>query len=389
MAKLCLKCRYERKFTDTTPDHECPQCGAVYAKVEAVRQAEREATTVAREASQGNIETGVATVGVVRRADWEAAFLTREMSQGNAEGGFVTDKGRLGRLRYMAYQMGLFFVAGILLVTGMPVAMLLWAVVSGIFRLAGRFFGLSGGITFGHFLGAIAVIIVIGYLFVNVRWTIRRLHDLNVNGGFILILILPLIGLLLWLVPRVDANLLGWSVSALSAFILILPLISLPLWLIPGTRGENSYGPMQPRSKPGIVLVALGMPLAFVGLAAFSIFAYRDYQIRLQLNEAYTLSNPARTALGIACMDGDLASKMDNALLGLASPTDYRTKAVKSIEAAGLNSASGKMTITFRAIGDAIPEGAQTVFHGECSSRGMTWTVTTRAGMPSKFAYRP
>jgi len=87
-------------------------------------------------------------------------------------------------------------------------------------------------------------------------------------------------------------------------------------------------------------------------------------------------------------MDGDLASKTDNALLGLASPTDYRTKIVKSIEAAGLNSTSGKMTITFRAIGNAIPEGAQTVFLGECSSRSMTWAVTSRAGMPSKFAYR-
>ena len=138
----------------------------------------------------------------------------------------------------------------------------------------------------------------------------------------------------------------------------------------------------------GKTLVTLGMPLAFIGLTAFVVFAYHDYQIRLQLNEAYSLSNAARTALGIACSDGDLASKTDNALLGLASPTDYRTKVVKSIEAAGLNSTSGKMTITFRAIGVAIPEGAQTLFHGECSSRGMTWTVTSGAGMPSKFVFR-
>ncbi len=34
MAKVCLKCNYERKPSELAPETECPQCGAIYAKVE-------------------------------------------------------------------------------------------------------------------------------------------------------------------------------------------------------------------------------------------------------------------------------------------------------------------------------------------------------------------
>ena len=35
MERKCLKCGYERQGADSAPDTECPQCGAIYAKVEA------------------------------------------------------------------------------------------------------------------------------------------------------------------------------------------------------------------------------------------------------------------------------------------------------------------------------------------------------------------
>jgi len=41
MATVCKKCGYARKPNDIAPDYECPNCGAVYAKVEA--QLERKA----------------------------------------------------------------------------------------------------------------------------------------------------------------------------------------------------------------------------------------------------------------------------------------------------------------------------------------------------------
>lgn len=34
MGKICRKCGYERTSVDSTPDYECPKCGAIYAKVD-------------------------------------------------------------------------------------------------------------------------------------------------------------------------------------------------------------------------------------------------------------------------------------------------------------------------------------------------------------------
>jgi len=46
MAKICLKCGYERQENETVSDLECPQCRAIYAKVEvALIKAARERTS--------------------------------------------------------------------------------------------------------------------------------------------------------------------------------------------------------------------------------------------------------------------------------------------------------------------------------------------------------
>ena len=41
MVRVCPKCGYERKADEPVPETECPQCGAIYAKIEqALRKAE-------------------------------------------------------------------------------------------------------------------------------------------------------------------------------------------------------------------------------------------------------------------------------------------------------------------------------------------------------------
>ena len=35
----CLKCGYVRESSDIGPDYACPNCGAIYAKLEAIRLA--------------------------------------------------------------------------------------------------------------------------------------------------------------------------------------------------------------------------------------------------------------------------------------------------------------------------------------------------------------
>jgi len=42
MGKVCKKCGHERRPEDIGPDYECPNCGAVYAKVEARMEKEIE-----------------------------------------------------------------------------------------------------------------------------------------------------------------------------------------------------------------------------------------------------------------------------------------------------------------------------------------------------------
>ena len=34
MSRKCRKCGYERPPSDAAPEYECPNCGAIYAKVE-------------------------------------------------------------------------------------------------------------------------------------------------------------------------------------------------------------------------------------------------------------------------------------------------------------------------------------------------------------------
>lgn len=43
MTKVCKKCGYQRNESDEVPDYECPQCGAIYEKVEAHLKQQAEA----------------------------------------------------------------------------------------------------------------------------------------------------------------------------------------------------------------------------------------------------------------------------------------------------------------------------------------------------------
>ncbi len=156
-------------------------------------------------------------------------------------------------------------------------------------------------------------------------------------------------------------------------------------------RAQPSWArPRRCHDVRGFSLLELLIVLVVAAIiASVAIPAYQDRTIRARLAEGDYFANSARTALSIACQEGNLASKTDNALLGLASPTAYgeTSKVVKSIAAAGLSDTSGQVTITFRAVGLA-PEGAQIVYRGECGSSGITWTVTTGGGFPPKYQPR-
>ncbi len=134
--------------------------------------------------------------------------------------------GRIGRVRYIGYTVGL--------------TMLIAAAIGAIAGVAGTAGGQS----------AILPVTIIGYgliIIVQVLLSIQRAHDFNTTG---------------WL--------------AILAFI---PLVNLLFWLIPGTDGENRFGLKPPPNGVGAVLLAFILPLIFViGIvAAIAIPAYQDY----------------------------------------------------------------------------------------------------------------
>lgn len=131
--------------------------------------------------------------------------------------------------------------------------------------------------------------------------------------------------------------------------------------------------------QQGFTLIELMIVVAIIGiLAAIAIPAYQDYTIRARVQEGVNISNPARTALGIACSEGDLVNQTTNALLGLATSTLYvTTNVVNTVVAAGTSATSGTVTIKMKAQGSAAIANNETIIYtGTCGAGGMTWAVT-------------
>lgn len=137
-------------------------------------------------------------------------------------------QGRLGRVRYIGYTMGvsilILFAAGIVAGLGSLADPSVAIIVAG--------------------LGYLAMIVVQFLL------TIQRSHDMNVTG---------------WL-----------------SLISLVPLGVLVFWCVPGTPGENDYGKPPPPNTSGVVVLACLLPLiVIVGIvAAIAIPAYQQYAER-------------------------------------------------------------------------------------------------------------
>lgn len=143
------------------------------------------------------------------------------------------------------------------------------------------------------------------------------------------------------------------------------------------------------KKQQGFTLIELMIVVAIIGiLAAIAIPAYQDYTVRARVQEGTNLSNPARTALGISCSEADLGNQTGLVGLGLPASTVYATNSsvVSAINASGSSSTSGFVLITFKAIGNAaVPSAGQVRYTGTCGPGGMTWSVATAAGFPTKF----
>ena len=138
--------------------------------------------------------------------------------------------------------------------------------------------------------------------------------------------------------------------------------------------------------QKGFTLIELMIVVAIIGiLAAVAIPAYQDYTVRAKIQEAVNLSNPHRTALGIACSEGALSGATQQTDLGLATDSEYNAKYTTTIAAAGVNITSGVVTLTMKQIGSAVTSGQTIIYTGNCTPGGMEWDVSSGSTIVSKF----
>ncbi|RTZ66443.1 MAG: DUF805 domain-containing protein [Aquificaceae bacterium] len=123
-----------------------------------------------------------------------------------------TSQGRLGRLRYLLYTLGVTLVGGIL------AALLALIPVVGVF---------------------LAAIIYIGLLVITFFLTIQRCHDFNATGWF--------------------------------SLVILIPIVSLVFYFIPGTKASNKYGLQPPPNSKGVKIGAFLILAFFVIAIAASI----------------------------------------------------------------------------------------------------------------------
>jgi uncharacterized membrane protein YhaH (DUF805 family) len=129
--------------------------------------------------------------------------------------------GRIGRVRYIGYSIGL--------------SVLIMA-LGGILAAATSMF--------------VIVLAYIALIVMQVMLTIQRCHDFNTSG---------------WL-----------------SLLMLIPLVNFIFWFVPGTDGANNYGNKTPPNTTMSILLACILPLIFVlGIvAAVALPAYSDYTKR-------------------------------------------------------------------------------------------------------------
>jgi uncharacterized membrane protein YhaH (DUF805 family) len=140
--------------------------------------------------------------------------------------------GRIGRVRYIGYSIGLTLLVGALLMALAVFA----AVVVRVEAMA--------------LVSALGWIAIIG---VQLMLTIQRCHDFDTSG---------------------------WA-----AVFVVIPLAAFVYWFIPGTDGPNRFGPPTPPNSKTTVALALILPLVFVigVVAAVVIPAYQTYAYRANM----------------------------------------------------------------------------------------------------------
>ncbi|MBF7728460.1 DUF805 domain-containing protein [Pseudomonas sp. N040] len=153
-------------------------------------------------------------------------------------------RGRIGRLRYLAWSVTLTLLA------------------AGALLLAGFGYTITPG------LGVLLIAaVIIAALVVGVQISVQRLHDIGWSGWLCLLALVPYLG----------------------------SLFNLVILLIPGSKGPNRFGPPPPENSRAVKILAvlsILVPVVFGILAALAIPQYQSYMERAQQAEQQGTAQP-------------------------------------------------------------------------------------------------
>lgn len=203
---ICPKCQHQRTAADQGPDWQCPGCGIAYNKATppspavAVKVNSLPRERVSRETDDDELEP--VTPGVF-------SFSLR---------------GRIGRLRYLAFSWPVIVLSGLL--------------------------GIVAAIIVPQHKTPGMVLLVLAGVFcfwMPLRLMALRMHDVNQSSKWLLALLL---------LPGVGAVLGGAHLATLCAG--LFWIVWLLLVVFPGSEGDNDYGP-PPEANTTLIKVGAGI----------------------------------------------------------------------------------------------------------------------------------